>query len=242
VADEGFNVLIVDDNEMNRDTLTRRLRQQGFASSMANNGREALEKVREQSYDLILLDIMMPEIDGFEVLQIIKADAELCKIPVIMISAMEEIESVMKCMEMGAEDYLTKPFDPVLLQAAIARCLKKSPSSSATPAPLPAPRQPLPTVPNTSRTTLQVPTGAEIKNRVDGSVANSMAANTEALPIEEVVTRILSAGRISRKGYRHLSNSLYNSLFNRRLLTESELQGLQSLFQQIFANQIKIID
>lgn len=241
MADEGFNVLIVDDNEMNRDTLTRRLRQQGFASAMATSGREALEKVREQPYDLILLDIMMPEIDGFVVLQTIKADAELCHIPIIMISAMEEIESVMKCMEMGAEDYLTKPFDPVLLQAAIARCLKKSPSSISTPSPLPIPRQPLPTVSGT-KTNLQVPTGAEIKNRVDGSVANNMVANTEALPIEEVVSRILGAGRISRKGYRHLSNSLYNSLFNRRLLTETELQGLQSLFQQIFANQIKIID
>jgi DNA-binding response OmpR family regulator len=144
-------------------------------------------------------------------------------------------------MEIGAEDYLTKPFDPVLLQAAIARCLKKSPLSSVSSAPLPAPRQPLPSNLTGSRTSLEVPNSTELKNRVEGSVAN-MAANTEALPIEEVVSRVLGSGRISRKGYRHLSNSIYNSLFNRRLLTEAEFEGLQLLFQQIYANQVKIID
>ncbi|WP_448533423.1 response regulator, partial [Parathermosynechococcus lividus] len=135
MTNSNANVLIVDDNEMNRDTLARRLRQQGFAIEMAANGVEALEMARKQSYDLVLLDIMMPEMDGYEVLQTMKADSNLRHIPVIMISALEEIESVMKCMELGAEDYLTKPFDPVLLKAAIARCLKKAPPRAATPAP-----------------------------------------------------------------------------------------------------------
>jgi CheY-like chemotaxis protein len=233
MAETSFNVLIVDDNEMNRDTLARRLRQQGFASSMAINGREALEKVKEQNFDLILLDIMMPEVDGFEVLQTIRSDQALNHVPIIMISAMEEIESVMKCMELGAEDYLTKPFDPVLLQAAIARCLKKSPVPANT-----SPSSP-PLPPPPGRTNLQVPSGTEMKSRIDTATSTQVA---EVMPLDEVVTRVLSSGRITRKGYRHLTNSLYHALFNNRKLSEADLSQLNLLFTLIQSDQVKIAD
>jgi len=123
MTDSNFQVLIVDDNEINRDMLVRRLRRKDFDLSMAVNGREALSMIQEKPYDLVLLDIMMPEIDGYAVLKHLKNDVKLQHIPVIMISAIEEMDSVMKCMEIGADDYLTKPFDPELLKAAVNRCL-----------------------------------------------------------------------------------------------------------------------
>lgn len=119
------HLLVVDDNELNRDLLSRRLIQQGHKVSMATNGREALEKMRTQLFDLILLDIMMPEMDGYQVLEAMKADEQLRHVPVIVISAVEEIESVVRCVEMGAEDYLPKPFNPVLLKARIGASLDK---------------------------------------------------------------------------------------------------------------------
>jgi class 3 adenylate cyclase/CheY-like chemotaxis protein len=122
--DQGI-VLVVDDNEMNRDLLSKRLQRQGYAIAMAENGRQALDQVRAHSFDLILLDIMMPEINGYEVLQTLKADVDLRHIPVIMISALDDIDSVVRCIEMGAEDYLFKPFNPVLLKARIGACLEK---------------------------------------------------------------------------------------------------------------------
>jgi len=101
------------------------LQRQGHATAVAENGRRALEMVREQEFDLMLLDIMMPEMNGHEVLRRLKADARLRDIPVIMISALDETETVVRCIEMGAEDYLPKPFDPVLLRARIGACLEK---------------------------------------------------------------------------------------------------------------------
>jgi CheY-like chemotaxis protein len=118
-------LLIVDDNDINRDVLARHLGRQGYSTAAAENGRRALEMVQTQKFDLVLLDVMMPEIDGYEVLRYLKADTHLRDIPVIMISALDEIESVVRCIEMGAEDYLPKPFDPVLLQARIGACLEK---------------------------------------------------------------------------------------------------------------------
>jgi DNA-binding response OmpR family regulator len=123
-ADWGY-LLIVDDNEMNRDTLSRHLERQGHTVGVAENGRQALEMVKTQSFDLVLLDVMMPEMDGYQVLQRLKSDEARRDIPVIMISALDEIESVVRCIEMGAEDYLPKPFDPVLLRARIGACLEK---------------------------------------------------------------------------------------------------------------------
>ena len=119
------HILVVDDNENNRDVLGRRLEREGYRVSSAENGRCALEMVRSATYDLVLLDIMMPEIDGYQVLSQMKADPALCDIPVIMISALDQINSVVRCIETGAEDYLNKPFDPVLLRARIGACLEK---------------------------------------------------------------------------------------------------------------------
>ena len=121
----GNPLLIVDDNEINRDVLARQLGRQGHATAVAENGLQALEMVREQEFDLVLLDIMMPEMSGYEVLGHLKTDARLRDIPVIMISALDEMETVVRCIELGAEDYLPKPFDPVLLRARIRACLEK---------------------------------------------------------------------------------------------------------------------
>ncbi len=118
-------LLVVDDNENNRDMLSRRLKQQGYDVSTAEGGHQALEWVATQPVDLVLLDVMMPEMDGYEVLEHLKADSKWRDIPVIMISALDEIASVVRCIERGAEDYLPKPFDPVLLRARIGACLEK---------------------------------------------------------------------------------------------------------------------
>ena len=119
-------LLVVDDNEDNRYTLTRRLRREGYADvAVATNGREALELIAGQPFDLILLDIMMPEMNGFEVLERLKADAVLRHVPVIMISALSELDSVVRCIELGAEDYLPKPFNTVLLRARIGASLER---------------------------------------------------------------------------------------------------------------------
>ena len=118
-------LLVVDDDATNRDVLSRRLKQQGHSVKTASNGREALQLLREDAFDLVLLDIMMPDMDGYEVLGHIKADARLQHIPVIMISALNEVQSVVRCIEAGAEDYLAKPFTPTLLKARIGACLEK---------------------------------------------------------------------------------------------------------------------
>lgn len=122
---EGGHILVVDDNETNRDLLTRRLERQGYQVSVAENGLEALQKIGENEYDLVLLDIMMPELNGFQVLEQVKSDDRTMHIPVIMMSALTEVDSVVRCIEIGAEDYLTKPFNPVLLRARISACLEK---------------------------------------------------------------------------------------------------------------------
>ncbi|HPH96353.1 MAG TPA: response regulator [Anaerolineaceae bacterium] len=121
----GGRLLIVDDVETNRDVLTRQLQKQGHTITTAINGREALERVACETFDLVLLDLMMPELDGFEVLQRLKADPHTQAIPVIMISALDELEGVVRCIEMGAEDYLPKPFNPVILRARVGACLEK---------------------------------------------------------------------------------------------------------------------
>lgn len=120
-------ILIVDDSEANRDLLSRRLELHGHRTMVARNGQEALGRLRDQTltFDVVLLDIVMPVLDGYEVLRQIKADERLRHLPVIMISALDEMDSVIRCIEMGADDYLSKPFDPVLLQARIGACLEK---------------------------------------------------------------------------------------------------------------------
>ena len=123
-ADRGY-LLVVDDNEINRDTLSRHLERQGHTVAVAENGRQALEMVQIHPFDLVLLDVMMPEMNGYQVLQRLKRDNTWRDIPVIMISALDEMDSVVRCIEMGAEDYLPKPFDPVLLRARISASLEK---------------------------------------------------------------------------------------------------------------------
>jgi adenylate cyclase len=119
-------LLLVDDNEDNLYTLSLRLKREGYNHIVtAGNGREALERLQAQPFDLVLLDIMMPELNGYEVLAAMKSDARLRHIPVIMISAVDEIDSVTRCIEQGAEDYLSKPFNPVLLRARVGACLEK---------------------------------------------------------------------------------------------------------------------
>jgi CheY-like chemotaxis protein len=117
--------LVVDDNKVNRLLLSRSLEQQGHSVETAENGRQALEMLRSKPFDLVLLDIQMPEIDGYEVLSQLTSDLHLRDIAVIMTSALDELDSVVKCIEMGAEDYLTKPVNPVLLRARIGASLEK---------------------------------------------------------------------------------------------------------------------
>jgi len=118
-------ILVVDDNRMNRLQLSRVLEPQGHTVALAESGRRALDMVRAESFDLVLLDILMPEVNGYQVLEEMKRDSVLRDIPVIVISALDEMESVVRCIEMGAEDYLTKPFNPVLLKARIDAGLGK---------------------------------------------------------------------------------------------------------------------
>ncbi len=118
-------ILIVDDHIENRDLLRQRLDREGFTTVVAANGLNALQMLAEQPIDLVLLDVLMPGMDGIEVLQRIKASDTLKSIPVIMISALDEIERVVQCIESGAEDYLSKPFNPVLLRARIGVTLER---------------------------------------------------------------------------------------------------------------------
>ena len=118
-------ILITDDNRVNRLLLGRGLEQQGHVIAFAENGREALDLLRRQPFDLLLLDVLMPELDGYRVLAELKQDPHLRDIPVIMTSALDELDSVVKCVEMGAEDYLTKPINPILLNARINASLEK---------------------------------------------------------------------------------------------------------------------
>jgi len=118
-------ILVVDDTEATRELLARRLRREGHHVVEAASGRAALALVTTKVFDLILLDMMMPDLNGYEVLTHLKADNRFRHIPVIVISALDEIDSVVRCIEAGAEDYLSKPFDPVLLRARIGACLEK---------------------------------------------------------------------------------------------------------------------
>jgi adenylate cyclase len=125
VAEDGAYVLVVDDDPVNRSLLVRGLEQDGHRHATAANGRQALEMLGAEAFDVVLLDIVMPEMDGYDVLAAIEANPALRHIPVIMISALEELQSVARCIEMGADDYLPKPFDPVLLRARIHGSLTK---------------------------------------------------------------------------------------------------------------------
>src|SRR5512143_1085808 len=121
----GGQLLVVDDNSVNRLVLGRYLQQLGHTVAYAENGRQALELLRAQAFDMLLLDIEMPEMNGYQVLEQMRSDARLRDLPVIVASALDEMDSVVRCIQMGAEDYLTKPVDRVLLQARIGASLEK---------------------------------------------------------------------------------------------------------------------
>src|SRR4029079_17253071 len=119
-------ILVVDDNEDNRFTLSMHLEACGYQQLLtAEHGREALDMVRANPVDLILLDIQMPEMDGFGVLEVLKADVRLRNIPVLVISASDDLASVVRCIELGATDFLSKPFNPVLLRARVDKCIEQ---------------------------------------------------------------------------------------------------------------------
>lgn len=120
---EQGRILVVDDDRANRDILWRRLSPMGYEVVLAVNGRDALAQVATDAIDLVLLDILMPQLDGFEVLKQLKADPATQNIPVIMLSAVDDIETVVRCIELGADDYLPKPFPTPLLRARVRACL-----------------------------------------------------------------------------------------------------------------------
>lgn len=119
------HILVVDDNENNRDLLSSILLKDGHIVSTAIDGLHALEMIGKDNYDLVLLDLLMPKIDGYQVLERIKQDKNKQHIPIIMVSALDELDNVIRCIEIGAEDYLPKPFNKVLLRARIGACLEK---------------------------------------------------------------------------------------------------------------------
>ncbi|HQR32270.1 MAG TPA: SpoIIE family protein phosphatase [Blastocatellia bacterium] len=119
------SLLVVDDNEVNRDLLSRRLVREGHQVAEAVNGRQALEMIEQGAFDLVLLDVMMPELNGHEVLEHLQREGRLRDLPVIMLSAGGELESIVQCISLGAEDYLSKPYDPILLRARINASLEK---------------------------------------------------------------------------------------------------------------------
>jgi len=125
IDDAPANILVVDDIEMNRDLLARRLQRSGHTVTQAVNGKDALNNLAATPFDLVLLDIMMPVMDGHEVLATMKADSLLREIPVIVISAAEEVETAVKCIKAGAEDFLPKPFNATILKARIGASLRK---------------------------------------------------------------------------------------------------------------------
>jgi adenylate cyclase len=122
---DAARLLVVDDNKVNRLLLTRSLELQGHRVASAENGRVALEMLRREPFDLLLLDMEMPEMDGFQVLEQLVGDRQLRELPVIVTSSLEGIANVVRCIELGAEDYLSKPVNPVLLKARIGASLEK---------------------------------------------------------------------------------------------------------------------
>jgi len=118
-------ILIVDDEPFNVDYLEQELEDAGYATISAENGLEALDRVNSDTPDLVLLDIMMPVMDGFEVLARLKGNVETREIPIIVISASNDLKSVVRGIQLGAEDYLPKPFEPTLLGARISSSLEK---------------------------------------------------------------------------------------------------------------------
>ncbi len=124
-AREPGHLLVVDDNRVNRLLLAHGLEQQGHEVALAEDGKIAMDMLRDKPFDLVLLDIDMPRMNGFQVLEAMLQDSNLHDVPVIMTSASDELDRVVKCIEMGAEDFLTKPLNPILLRARVNASLEK---------------------------------------------------------------------------------------------------------------------
>jgi DNA-binding response OmpR family regulator len=122
---QGGEILVVDDDSANRELLARRLTRSGYSSAVVESGEAALDLLEERRFDLILLDLMMPGLSGLETLERLKASPRLRTIPVIMLSAADDVDTMVDCILQGAEDYIFKPFNPILLQARISACLEK---------------------------------------------------------------------------------------------------------------------
>ena len=118
-------ILVVDDNQLNRDLLTRPLRATGYAVSEAKDGEQALAMIRSEPFDLILLDLVMPRMTGRELLQILKGDEHLRHLPVVVLSTVNELDTIADCIRLGADDYLPRPFNPTILNARIRACLDR---------------------------------------------------------------------------------------------------------------------
>ena len=122
---ERARILVVDDNSINLKIIADLIEIMGYDSLMAENGIYALSTLEKHECDLVLLDICMPDMDGYQVLEYMKKDSRLCQIPVIMISALDDMESVVRCIENGAEDYMVKPYNHTILKARINACLER---------------------------------------------------------------------------------------------------------------------
>lgn len=125
MPDAPARVLIVDDNRVNRLLLSRSVELLGYRAAVAENGRVAMDLLASEPFDLLLLDIEMPEMDGFEVLEAIKANPDLSDLPVIVTSSVEGVENIVRCIDLGAEDYLPKPVNQVLLKARLGSSIEK---------------------------------------------------------------------------------------------------------------------
>ncbi len=118
-------ILVVDDHKTNRLKMSFAVKKEGHEVEVAENGFEAMEMLKTRSFDLVLLDIVMPVMDGYEVLEQMKGDSQLRHIPVLVISSVQEMDSIVKGIQMGAEDYLPKTFDPIFFKARVDTCLEK---------------------------------------------------------------------------------------------------------------------
>lgn len=127
MMNEGVTVLIVDDNEENRDILSRRLKSDGFKTIIAIDGKEAMELLNENIVHVVLLDIMMPEVDGFTLLSQIRTDSTFDDMPVIMLTAIDIVTVAEECLRLGACGYITKPYDMVVIKQKIRECLNMKP-------------------------------------------------------------------------------------------------------------------
>ena len=126
MTDSDYHLLVVDDNRINRLKMTRALGQDGYQITEASGGQDALEQLRANSFDMVLLDLLMPDVSGFQVLEEIQNDQRLAGIPVVMVSAVDEQAEVERCLQQGAIDYITKPFDADSLRDRVRANLEKT--------------------------------------------------------------------------------------------------------------------